>query len=390
MRNDRTTAVNKNVPGLVTCAAVTLYVAASSPVSAAPVIAGVSVFANGAAVMGTQPDSITDGAGSVWVEYGNGVDSTGVIPGDSTIVQYSTSGAIQHTYQISGEVDGLKVDPTTGQVWALQNQDANATLSLIDPTSGTVTGPFKYAAPPYAYGPNSGPGANNGRGYDDVAFLGGKVYLSYTNPASPTDSVVQSLDQGNTPSGTLTTTSILTAQQTGMPSPDIDSLKSTPFGDLVLTSEGDGIPTSNGVITLIAHPGAANQTETNTLVTDGMGNNVVGMDDVIFPGARSGTLYVADTGSNNVYAVKLTGLDPNVAIVSLGSFDEVGLVNLTTGVATPLLTGADLPDGTLTGPHGLDFIANSVPEPGAWVLMLLGFGGLGALTRRRRTPLVTA
>jgi hypothetical protein len=201
-----------------------------------------SVFATGTAVDGTQPDSITVGDGSVWVEYGNGVDSTGVILGYSTIVRYSTSGAIQHVYSISGEVDGLKVDPVTGMVWALQNQDANATLSLIDPTTGVVTGPFKYAVPPYAYGANPpGPGPlNNGRGYDDVAFLNGDVCLSYTNPVNPTDSVLQRLDQGNTPSGTLTTTSILTAEQTGVTSstnePDIDSLKSTPNGELVLTT----------------------------------------------------------------------------------------------------------------------------------------------------------
>jgi hypothetical protein len=107
-----------------------------------------SVFATGAPVGGTQPDSVTLGNGSVWVEYGNNVDSTGVIPGDSTIVQYSTSGAIQHVYSIPGEVDGLKVDPVTGTVWALQNQDANATISLINPTTHVVTGPLKYAAPP--------------------------------------------------------------------------------------------------------------------------------------------------------------------------------------------------------------------------------------------------
>jgi hypothetical protein len=384
MQNIRIGDVNISSMTFACATAIALCAAVPSPVRAAPVIAGVTVFANGAAVMGTEPDSVTVGGGSVWVEYGNGVDSTGVIPGDSTIVQYSMSGAIQNTYQISGEVDGLKYNPTTGMVWALQNQDANSTLSLINPTTGTVTGPLMYAAPPYAYGPNSGPGANNGRGYDDVAFLGGKVYLSYTNPASPGDSVLQILDQGNNPSGTLTTTSILRALQTGTDSPDIDSLKSTPFGDLVLTSEGDGVPTSNPVISLIANPGVAGQTVTNVVVTDGAGNDVQGMDDVLFPGATSGTLFVADTDSNNVYEVRLTGLDPNTPIVSLGSFNEVGLVNLATGVATPLLTGADLPDGTLNGPHGLDFLPNVVPEPQTWILMLLGVGALGAATRRRR------
>lgn len=49
------------------------------------------------------------------------------------------------------------------------------------------------------------------RGYDDVAFLNGKVYLSYTNPVNPTNSVLQVLTNGNNPSGTLNTVSIITA-----------------------------------------------------------------------------------------------------------------------------------------------------------------------------------
>ena len=110
-------------------------------------------------------------------------------------MQYSSSGAVQHSYAISGSVDGLKFNPNTGMVWALQNQDGNATLSLINPTTHAVTGPLSYAAPPYFYGPDGG----NGRGYDDVAFLGGKVYLSYTNPANPTDPVLQISEQWRQP-----------------------------------------------------------------------------------------------------------------------------------------------------------------------------------------------
>ena len=181
-----------------------------------------SVFATGTNPMvnGTQPDSVTIGGGSVWIEYGNGADSTGA-GGSSTIVQYSTSGAVQHTYSISGLADGLKFNPTTGMVWALQNNDANATLSIINPTTQTVSGPLRYG-PPYIY-TTPGPLA---RGYDDVAFLGGRVYLSYTNPVNPTDPVLQILNNGNTPTGTLTTTSILTAAQTGISVPDIDARRS--------------------------------------------------------------------------------------------------------------------------------------------------------------------
>ena len=350
-----------------------VFFAISLSAQAAPTAVS-SVFATGGPVGGTQPDSITVGDGSVWVEYGNGADSTGA-GGSSTIVQYSPGGAVQHVYTISGLVDGLKVNPVTGMVWALENNDANATLSFIDPTTQTVTSPLKYG-PPYMY-TTPGPLA---RGYDDVAFLGGQAFLSYTNPVHPTDPVLQILNNGNNPSGTLTTTSILTAQQTGVTSstnePDIDSLKSTPNGELVLTTEGDGPGCCDpvGEFTLIAHPGAANQTVTNVPVTNA-GKNVEGIDDVIFPGAKSGWLYVAETGAaNRVDKVFLSGLDPNTPIVAIGGLNEVALVNPTSGhVESALLSGLD-------SPHGMDFVA--APEPSTWAMMLVGFVGLGIVGYR--------
>jgi len=351
-----------------------LFIALSVSAQADPTAVS-SVFATGTnpLVNGSNPDSVSIGDGSVWIEYGNTADSTGA-GGSSTIVQYSTGGAVQHTYTISGLVDGLKFNPVTGMVWALQNNDANATLSIINPTTHTVSGPLRYG-PPYVY-TTPGPLA---RGYDDVAFLGGKVYLSYTNPVSPTDSVLQVLNNGNSPTGTLTTTSILTAAETGTTSavnePDIDSLKSTWFGDLVLTTEGDGPGCCDpvGEFTLIAHPGTASQTVTNVPVTNA-GANVQGIDDVIFPAATSGWLYVAETGANQVDKVWLTGLDPNTPIVAIGGLDEVALVNPTTGdVESALLSG-------LNSPHGMEFLA--APEPSTWAMMLLGFAGLGFMGYR--------
>jgi PEP-CTERM motif len=326
-----------------------------------------SVFATGGSgTGGTQPDSVTIGDGSVWIEYGNGADSTGA-SGSSTIVQYGLNGAVRHTYTISGLVDGLKFNPVTGIVWALQNNDGNATLSLINPTTHAVSGPLSYAV------------TSATRGYDDVAFLGGKVYLSYTNPVNPTDSVVQILNNGNNPSGTLTTTNILTAAQTGIRVPDTDSLKSTPSGALVLTNEGDGPGTGNLVatFTLISNPGAKNQTVTNVPVTDAKGNDAEGMDDVLFPGVTQGTLFVTDTPTDKVYEVRLTGLDPDTPIISLGSFGEVATVDPSTGVVeTVLLSG-------LSAPHGFDFIPFAVPEPSTWAMMLLGFASLGFVGYRR-------
>jgi hypothetical protein len=369
---------------IIAPSAAALLMALGTSAQAAPT-ASSSVFATGGPVGGTQPDSVTIGDGSVWIEYGNGADSGGG-GGSSTIVQYSPGGAVQHTYTVSGLVDGLKFNPVTGKVWALQNNDGNATLTIIDPISNTMSAPLTYG-PPYSYGPNGG----NGRGYDDVAFLGGKVYLSFTNPGSASDPVLQILNNGNNPTGTLTTKSILTAAQTGISSPDIDSLKSTPSGQLVLTSEGDGPGTGNpiGTFSLIANPGAQNQTVTNIPVMDASGAPSEGMDDVLFPGVTQGTLFVTDTKTDKVYEVRLTGLDPSAPIIafnggSIGGFNEVAVVNPLTGVVeTPILTG-------LSSPHGLDFIPFAAPEPSTWAMMLLGFAGLGVVGYRHAKAAVAA
>src|ERR1700694_2227764 len=148
------------------------------------------------------PDSITTENGAFFVEYGNGANSTGT-GGSSTIIQYDKAGNIEHTYTIPGSVDGLKFNPYTGQIWALQNQDGNSTLTLIDPVSHKVTGPLSYANP------------SASSGYDDVVFEGNKVFLSYTNPNGIGDPTLVQLLNGDRPNGLLLTSTILADGATG-------------------------------------------------------------------------------------------------------------------------------------------------------------------------------
>ena len=170
---------------------------AFSAVATAQTFHSYSIFATGAAVSASGPDSITVGNGSVWVSYTNGADSTGA-SGSSTIVQYSLGGEVRHTYSIAGSVDGLKIEPRTGLVWALQNQDGNSALTLIDPLHGT-TSSLQYAV------------TSPSHGYDDVAFDGDKIFLSYTNPASASDPTIQLLENRSSP---LIVTPVLTAGAT--------------------------------------------------------------------------------------------------------------------------------------------------------------------------------
>ncbi len=311
-----------------------------------PVVQSTSSLALGSEAGGaTQPDSVTMGNGSIWVEYGNGADSTGKLPngGSSTIVQYSAQGNIENTLTLPGSIDGLKYDPVTQQVWALENQDANSSLFIIDPQTGTAGPALSYASP-YVYG------ADSSRGYDDVAFDGNKVFLSYTNPANVGDPVVQQLDQGNSPTDPLRATSILRFGDTGtnlvtgqtnqpLPVADPDSLSTLAAGSLILTSDHD---TS---LTIIANPGTAQQTA--SFVTLPAGSS--GLDDAIIPTSTSGTFYVSNAGANDVVKVAVTGLNPNDIYESVGSDNAVDQIDPKTGAITPIITG-------LNSPHGLMFL----------------------------------
>jgi hypothetical protein len=297
------------------------------------------------------PDSITLGDGFLWVAYTNGISGTGTGgAGDSTIVQYELSGNIVNSYHIAGSVDGLKFDPDTGKIWALQNQDGNSKLSLIDPMTGTVTGPIAYAV-------HSG-----SRGYDDVVFKGEQVFLSYTNPANNGDPTVVRMTSGDDPHGPIKTSPVLTFGQTGIdtvngasetiPQADPDSLKLAPNGDLLLTSGDDG------AIIDIKDPGTAHQSVSFTPIQGLPAGVGAGLDDVIKPSASAGTFYLTDTNDNRVLAFHATGLNVNDYYASVGSLDAFGQVDPSTGVFTPLVSVENAPGFTLSGPHGVTFVAD--------------------------------
>jgi len=321
-----------------------------------------AVFATGGAVGATSPDSVTFGGNSLWVEYGNGASSTGG-SGSSTIVQYNLAGSVLHTYSIPGSVDGLKYNPNTGQVWALQNQDANSTLTIINPaTQATTT---------FTYGPlyNSMSGS---RGMDDVVFSGSQIFMSVTNPASGTDPVIVQLTNLVSPllqSAILTSGATGTNRATGLPgtipATDPDSLKPGPNGSLILTGEGDH------ALIFINNPGQAGQLVSFVNLLNATGATAGAPDDALFPTSPSGTFYVADTGANTIYAITATGLTPGTSLYA-DVANAFSSVDTTTGLVTPIVTG--------TSPHGMDFVAS--PEPGAMELCFIGLLFCVVLKRR--------
>jgi hypothetical protein len=334
--------------GLVAGVAVAL--SGSSKVGAASV-RSVEVFAEGASVNANSPDSIELTDHSVWVSYGNGADSTG-LSGSSTVVEYSYEGHVRRTFSIAGSVDGLRVDPRTDLVWALQNQDGNSTLTLINRDGDIVPGsPFQYAV------------KSSIHGYDDVVFDGDRTFMSYTNPVNPSDPTIQLLVEDSNP---LRVKPILTLGATGTnlatgqrneptTQNDPDSLKLTPWGDLMLTSGDDG------QLVFVAHPGRPRQpgqpgqlgqedqrVSFLTLLDPTTHLHVSGLDDALFVTARRGVFYLSDTGNNRILAIHADDLEFGSLYASVGSLNALVSVRLDSGDLSTFV-------GNLNSPHGLAF-----------------------------------
>ena len=75
----------------------------------------------------------------------------------------------------------------------------------------------------------------------------------------------------------------------------------------------------------------------------------------------------------------------NLQFVGFTSDSDIGGFDFTT-TGTDDFHNSGI-DNIYALPHGQDLPAAAVPEPGVWSLMILGFGGIGALLRRgRRSP----
>ncbi len=300
----------------------------------------VSVFATGVAGSYTKPDSIAVLGNRVFIGYGNGVSTTGSDGKSSTIVEYAMNGDIVNVFSVVGHNDGLRIHPKTGQLWAMQNEDANPNLVIIDPPSGTQT--------VYTFGPTP-----HGGGYDDIAFRGDDVFFSASNPANNPNlaaAVVKASFSASTISVTealnadATATDIPTNTPGGLNLQDPDSMIFNAFGDLVLDSQADG------ELIIVHHLGSADQSVYHLALTVGGASTQI--DDTVFATSSHGVILVSDRdagadGSGIVYAISRNLFAPGAAYSATPN--SVGALDLDTGVITPVVTG-------MSSPHGMAFV----------------------------------
>jgi sugar lactone lactonase YvrE len=287
----------------------------------------------------SQPDSIAVDGNLVFVGFGNGVAKDGSDGKASTIVEYTAAGAIVETFSVPGHNDGLKVDPETHRVWALQNEDGNPNLVVINPNAGTQT--------QYSFGPVA-----NGGGFDDITFVKDKVFMTESNPSNNpnTDPAVVEATLNNTDHTVAVTTvltgdamafNLVTKQKVQLNLQDPDSMTADRAGNLVLTSQADD------EIVTIHHPGKRNQSVTVLPLQ-------LSVDDTLFlRGGASGAVLLTDQATGTIYEVTGPALGSSQPLSAALDAGELGRLNVKTGAFTTIVSGLSSPRGLafLGGPH---------------------------------------
>ena len=282
--------------------------------------------------------------------------------GNSTLVEYSLSGAVVHTWSITDKIDGLQADPMKHYVIASLNEDARSHLVTITPSApaGRQVTYYTYSPDPRS---NSTPTALRTLGGTDQVSVdsSGNVLITASHagtstgtavfravlkpPSAPTGTGIVSLSptflddaaaaNGNTGKGTAK-----------LALGDVDSGAIVPKdsprygGDYVITDQ-----------TQIELVFASN-------IFAGKGLTVLktqfGLDDLLWTTAPGGTLYVVDKGRTTVlpkvsasalYKVSGPFAKNTVLASNDGVGSEVVTVNLNNGKVTPFVQGLQTTKG---------------------------------------------
>jgi hypothetical protein len=296
------------------------------------------------------PDSIAVADGNIWIGYGDGHLPDGSDGLSNEIVEFTPAGKAVRTISVKGHNDGLRLNPYTHRLWAIQNEDADPKLVVINPATGATQN--------YSF-----PKTMHGGGYDDVAFINGKAYVSASNPTLDSKgfthgpaivSVVLNADF------TTTVTPVLAGRPQAVNIPfgtkstlnltDPDSLSVTPAGDLLMTDQGDAQ-------LILLRLSKLKEPPVQFLPLLGG----VQVDDTVFATSRSGYILISDTAANVNYKLttKVWALDAafsaSTGVPAAGKQPAipgyVGQLDRSSGAILPAVTN-------LASPHGLAFVAN--------------------------------
>ena len=308
--------------------------AAQGPVAQPPY--QLSVFAK-SANGNSQPDSIVQWRDSVLIGFGDHVAKDGSDGKSSTIVQYSLSGDVQRTFSVPGHNDGLRL-VGEDELWALQNEDANPNLVVIDLQSGQQR--------MFSFAPTV-----HGGGFDDMVVKDGQVFMTASNPPQGVNvfpALVSASLSGSAVvvepvlNGNANATDIPTGSSVQLNLTDPDSMTIDPRGNIVLDSQADG------ELVFIRNPLSNSPKVGRILITKSTGGSTT-VDDTAFARGGKTFLLFTDLAGDTIYRLDSPpfGFEPGVAYSASDSDGLVGTLNLDNGILTPIVTGLGSARGML-------------------------------------------
>jgi sugar lactone lactonase YvrE len=322
--------------------------AQTSPVATPPY--KVSVFAKSPAGV-SQPDSMVLWNDSVIVGFQNHVAKDGTDHKFSTIVEFSLAGKVKRVFQVPGHNDGLRVIGDDN-LWALQNEDANPNLVVIELGTGKAK---QYKFPPTPHG----------GGYDDMVVKNGKIFITASNPNLDAmgNNVFPALVRASLSGDNVLVEPVLNGDASAIDIPtgksaklnltDPDSLTIDPRGNIVLDSQADS------ELVFIKHPFTDEQTVGRLNITSsatGPGGATITLDDTAFAPNPKAFLLVSDVNAGVIYRIDAGtfGFEPGAAYTASDTLGLLGTLNLDNGVVTPIVTGFGSARGLLFVPPDRD------------------------------------
>jgi hypothetical protein len=308
----------------------------------------------------SQPDDLVTLGGNLYVGFQNGVGSQGEVSTsgnlDSTLAEFTPSGSMVKQWDVTGKIDGMGVDPATGQVFATVNEDAHSSLYVA--SGGTVTH--------YTYTPASLPHLG---GTDAVAVSNGKILISASAPGTggkaPASAPAVFVVTLNAAAKTAAVAPFFAdnATATGINAPNAGK-KVT----LALTD-----PDSNGVVPSSSPQYAGdfmlNSQGDEELIFSAAGGQSLqvlkianSVDDTAWATSATGTLYTTDSSANTVDALTgsftpgtaytaVTPCNANSAAATCATANTLGTINLKTGaISNVTLNGPVQPKGLIFVP----------------------------------------
>ena len=329
----------------------------------------------------SKPDDITTLGGLIYVTYQNDAGKDGTPVGSfSTIIAYDSTGRSVATYTIPGRCDGLTADPTHNQILATANEDLNSSLFVITP--GTVQPKHHTYSPDPA---QTGSDGSNG-GTDAISVTpSGTLYVAHSNPdpklPAPnnaaavytmtlrgTTAQLKPLFGVNDPAAAIGAGSG-PATPMGLTDPDSNQyLPALGGGTLIQGAQGDSklvMATNLGSV-----KPTLKQLKLTNATTPRHGAATPQVDDIVEV-TGPGTLYAVDQGpSALVYAMDTSSITPGTFFASqpapstgdLPNDPGLRVVDLTTGVVTPVAAGLISPKGLLFVPATNKTVSGSASD----------------------------